>query len=506
MNLNDFHSLFLVTSNEVMRTETFEEVNSAFTRKQLLIPSSGDFVNALAFLNERDKLKISVIINENESIDFYSSKDADEFLKELGNAYDIKEADDVVKICFTITKSRIEDTISVYDLSVFIKYLLNLELKSILYVLNKSFTSRKYLILESQFEEIHFNTSSIYFTDQKVKVTQPVLPQQLRTDKINLVKTVSHFNLIPQYEFLPEDFLVTESTSPDLSELFNKLTAFYSVAYLYDITTVEAALIEYKLNGYKSITGAFSFMDIDPKQFEEYYKIYEWCYNSGNFTDKIGLARNIISLHLEEKNKIDLKGSPFQSILSSYKVYEKQNIKQYIEIRNKISDQLLSFHDRSDKIIGTFASGFQKSALALISLYISTIALKIITKGELLSAFTLDATILSFAFIFFSFIYYAISVWEVKEQRKRFVNSYNGLKERYTDLLDSNDIQRILNNDKEFSEDLAFIDTKFYRYKIMWIIFLSALAVTTLFLFLINHFSNWYSCELAMGIAGYLFK
>lgn len=185
-----------------------------------------------------------------------------------------------------------------------------------------------------------------------------------------------------------------------------------------------------------------------------------------------------------------MKGNPFESIQSSFKVYEKQNIKQYIEIRNKISDQLLDFNNRANKVIETFASGFQKIALALITFYFSAIAIKAFSKGHFVNIFTLDTTVLSLVFLIGSFIYYVVAKWEVKEQKKRFVNSYINLKERYTDLLDKDDIQRILNNDKEFNANLKFIDDKLKNYSNLWLCLLGILLIGTLFLFISYNLSQ----------------
>jgi hypothetical protein len=169
------------------------------------------------------------------------------------------------------------------------------------------------------------------------------------------------------------------------------------------------------VNGYKTIKGTCDFKIYPITTTIEYLDVYKWVYNGGNLNDKIGLARNIISLHFEDVSELGLKGSPFQAIQSSYKVYEKQNIKQYIEIRNKVSDQLLDFNNRANKVIETFASGFQKSALALISFYISAIAINVLGKGEFLNIFTLDATLLSITFLIGSLVYYFVSRWEVTE-------------------------------------------------------------------------------------------
>jgi hypothetical protein len=228
--------------------------------------------------------------------------------------------------------------------------------------------------------------------------------------------------------------------------------------------------------------------------YEQYHLIYDWIYQSGNLVDKLGLARNIISLHT--KNPPALTGDVYQSTLSSYKIYEKQNIKQYIEIRNKISDQLLEFNNRANKLIETFASGFNKSALALITFYISSIVLKVLGKGEFINVFTPDATLLSIAFISGSYIYYRVARWEVIEQRSRFVESYNNLKERYTDLLNDQDINRIVNGDKEFNKDVAFINSKLRVYSNMWKGFLLILLFVTIILFLMYNLSQLFQTDL----------
>ena len=42
----------------------------------------------------------------------------------------------------------------------------------------------------------------------------------------------------------------------------------------------------------------------DFNKIEEYFEIYKWVYNGGNLNDKIGLARNIISLHFLKKGEL----------------------------------------------------------------------------------------------------------------------------------------------------------------------------------------------------------
>jgi len=62
-------------------------------------------------------------------------------------------------------------------------------------------------------------------------------------------------------------------------------------------------------------------------------EIFDWVYTDGNYTDKIGLARNLISIHLKNDNLLTLDEGTIHSLESGYDIYLKDNVKQYIEIK-----------------------------------------------------------------------------------------------------------------------------------------------------------------------------
>ncbi|MEO6521691.1 MAG: hypothetical protein ABIN91_08435 [Mucilaginibacter sp.] len=499
-SLNDIINLF-GESGEISVEESFSELKITLKSSNLISVPSNENLSGISSSIKRDTLKVSILIEDEDSIDYYSRNNPGEFIKELTTRISTIEENETVEIQITITKNKENGILSVYYPTELLKYLCNLDFAGLLFAINKAFGQNSYLLLESQINNIRFNTKSISFIDKGTILNKDDNFSE-NEQQINLAKTVCNSNLLNQYKFTPSDFFAEQLSDLDYSKLFNRVATVYSIAFIYDITTIEKSDIDYKLNGYKSIYGTEKFSKISESDVDEYFKIYNWCYNGGNFSDKIGLARNIISLHFEKESQIKFYGNPYQSIQSSFKVYEKQNIKQYIEIRNKIADQLLSFHDRANKIIETFAAGFQKSALALISFYISAIILKLLSKTALTNVFTIDSTVLSIVFIICSYLYFRASLWEVIEQRKRFVDSYNNLKDRYLDLLDSADIQRILNNDKEFNSDLLFIDQKRLIYARIWLGYLWLLLIATVSLYL---FYNT-SAVFASYVLDYLFR
>lgn len=482
--LSSFLELFEHVNKTVL--EQFKETTVVLQSVKYKPLSSVVFQDALSFLNARDELHFSCSVDDGETIDYYSGDNIDSFLKDLNGKLSIVDEEEIA-INLKISKNLKEGVLSIYQYHDFISFLGGLSVQTLFQEFNTCLKQTGYLIFENQMHELTGKTKTIWIVNKGYHGQPENLDRFIKIDK---AKTSCHYNFLSRFEVLAEDFKPIFCDDIQLSNILNRLTLVASVVYLYDITNLRDNYLDYKLNGYKSISGTIDTQSVDNDLDHQYYRIYDWVYESGNFVDKIGLARNIISLHLDKKESVTLKGDPFLSIQSSYKVYEKQNIKQYIEIRNKVSDQLLNFHDRANKIVETLASGFQKNILALITFYISAIILKILNKDTLTGVFTFDAAVLSTAFILCSFCYFFALNWEIGAQKKRFKSNYDDVKKRYTDLLNEQDINRVLNNDREFKSDVKFVEDKTKIYAASWFICLLILFLTTWLLYFFYNSSD----------------
>jgi hypothetical protein len=465
-------------------TENIQELKVSLKATQFQTVDKELLESKFNFLQERDSIHISVTFGESDPVIFNSSKiDFDGFIKALEQEA-LHLDGEVISIETTINKAVKDSSCTIYDFKCFVSTFNSYEVGQFFQIFSKLFELGQFFRFKIFGLKKAFYSSSICF--------EPLLEYTLlqenskRKEIFEYFKSQCHFSNVEHFCLVPSDFkfIVKDDDQSELNELMNRYANLISIIFLFDITSIIGNSIEFKINGYKSIKGTSNVSILHLQEFDEYYNIFEWVYNGGNLTDKIGLARNIISLHFRTTGELYLTGNPFQSVKSSFKVYQKQNIKQYIEIRNKISDQLLDFNNRANKIVETFASGFQKSTLALISFYLSAIVIRVLNKGDFVNVFSLDTTVLSLAFLSGSIIYYRVSRWEIKEQRNRFVNSYENLKKRYTDLLEPDDIMKILNNDTEFQQDLDFIDKKRKAYSRMWLTVIVLLASSSLLLFI----------------------
>lgn len=495
-----FKSLF-PTYSVVSSFENDERLTCSLISTQFEPASSQILKSNSSFLQTRDSLTLTITFGDADPISFYSeSADFEPFLQQLNEEYQ-HQIGETIKADLQIIKKKDASRITIYNLDCFYTSLKDLSIAQAMAVFHRALLHADQAIFQVVNLAEPFYTATLYFCPIDVSCNHVAFE---RRKKIESLRAVSYFTGIDERTLVPDDFKILKGNSQNQTfcSYLDHLSVVLSLIYLFDITSLNENQLEYKVNGYKSFKGVVDIKSLPLDSVGEYFSIYQWVYSGGNLNDKIGLARNIISLHFEKAGEILLKGNPFQSIQSSYKVYEKQNIKQYIEIRNKISDQLLDFNNRANKIIDVFASGFQKSALALVTFYFSAIAIKVLGQGQFLNVFTLDATLLSIAFLSGSLIYYFIARWEVVQQRERFVKSYEHLKDRYTDLLDALDIQRILNNDKEFTADLKFIDSKLKAYSRMWWIFLLILFLVTIILFLTYNLSQILNTPVGKALFG----
>lgn len=482
--------------------ENDKELQAQFVARSYNSINVTEIESRFTFLSSRDSCHCSVTFGSSDPVILKSTELDLKTFKEKLDRDVIHLEGETITINVTINKTVIDSECTIYDLNTFVKTIKNLNANQFFTIFSRLLSSTNGVRFKVYNLTSRFFSSTISFSDLKDEYWN--LESSRREEIFEGFKSQCHFTNIDNFKLLPSDFKLIriDTSQSDLNGIFRRYTNLLSIIYLFDITTVNDNQIEYKINGYKAIKGIADIGKFESSDFDEYYEIFDWVYNGGNLNDKIGLARNILSLHFIENGELKLQGNAFQSVKSSYKVYERQNIKQYIEIRNKISDQLLEFNNRANKIVETFAIGFQKSTLALISFYISAIVIRVLSKGEFVNIFSPDATVLSLAFLSGSLIYYFVSRWEIKEQRNRFVNSYTNLKERYTDLLEGSDIVRILNNDKEFNEDVEFIDNKRKVYSRMWLLVLTILVLATIFLFVNYNFaqiSNTFLFKLLFG-------
>lgn len=491
--LQHFLSLF---SSEVLKEEdileNISEVLISVNISLIYTPTTDQLNSVLFLLNDRDSLHIS-IKQEETVIENFNCSDSnivnfDTYMETIRSNI----SGDDVNLIFTITKRTKNNYISIYYPEIFLKWINIQPIRYKLSALKMTFVYDQAIVFEFQDEnKFDYQTRSIKFISKGIAITQPNDILDLRLERASQIKNISYSNLSYEFFFIPDDFYpISRSNScpPSMKLFLDQFCLLHSIIYLFDTVIIKEDNndIDYKLNGYKSINGNVNIDDIDLNSSTLYYDIYKWSYEGGNLIDKIGIARNIISLNFDKSN-LKLDNFTLNAIQSSFTIYQKENIQQYIEVRNQISSQLVELQDKVDKIVDSYVDNYKKSSLAIVSLFISIIIMQVISDGNILNGFTSNILILSFSFLIISTIVLFFSVKEVNKQIVRYKKIYDNMKDRYTDLLHRLDIDRILNNDKDFIENINYLNEKKRNYTILWISTIITLALTFCIIAIINN-------------------
>ena len=161
------------------------------------------------------------------------------------------------------------------------------------------------------------------------------------------------------------------------------------------------------MNGFKSIAGKWSLnKEVDANTTKIINRIYAWGYNGGDIDDKILIIRNILSLNIDASSLI-LHSNTFDAILSNYKIYQKENVHQYLDLRNNIVKDIQNYQDSILRAIDNFEDNFKKISITLLSFFFISIILSILSFSLSSNQHIPDAVILCcIAISIVSLLYY----------------------------------------------------------------------------------------------------
>lgn len=165
--------------------------------------------------------------------------------------------------------------------------------------------------------------------------------------------------------------------------------------------------------------------------FEKYYKIFIWIYldnHSSNISDKIGLSRNVISLHTNDNNILNVSGDIYTSVKSNFDIYLKENVQRYLEVKNQVSNFMYDMSLKAESYSNSFADIFKTNILIFLSYFLSMVVVTAIDKGKFINMFSIEVTTVTLIILTISFFYKKLAAKELNEKIIRFKKKYELLK------------------------------------------------------------------------------
>ena len=411
----------------------------------------------------RDSVKISFSDISDEKLYFGNRENVlseDNFNKYLTDI----DCNDIITIKITIDKEIIRNQMSIYCYESFLDDISSLSLFDSLGAFSTLLNGLEQLHFVIYDKPFVFMSKTMSFSGEENFLLSTDIS---RLERLQECHDISRFSSSKRINLIPEDFkiLVDVSDNP-ITILFEKLCTVLSIAYICTSAFLDNEKIFTQITGQRSVSYELNIDSIEKNN--ELYKIYNWIFTDGNSTDKAIIARNVISLHCKYTNIVELDDTAFASIQSNYSLYLRNNVNQYLELKNKVADYICEVVAKTGDYATTILERFKQNLIALIGFLLTTIIANIVSSNPLDNIFTKDITLLVYAILMGSIVFLIFSIVETNYKVKTIEKSYLALKENYVEALSKDDILEIFKKDKTFNEVKLEIRNKTMLFSIIW--------------------------------------
>ena len=432
-----------------------------------------NFERILNDISDRDRIRINIMQEGEPVIKFSTDDDLIQFISEL--EYLSNDSMEEYDFNLVILKSIKSNDISVYNIDKLVDYLDGLSFRGILNKLS-DLIHNDYLIFRPIDDIIEASSKTIYFSTNDVKNIKVDIKK--RNEEINKRRDLSNWISSNKINLIPSDFDLYNSNNYKLSNLFNKIKCVLAIMGISDIVNIkDGNKIDLILNGYKRIECTINFNLIEEDIINQYYDVYSWIYIDGNPVDKIGIARNIISLSILDKNILKLNSSLMPSIESAHTIYLKENVKEYLDTKSKDMEFLFELSNKTSELSNNIGKALLTNVIAFITIFLSTFIYNVAKEKDFNEIFSKEVTYLSIALLIGSVGYLIFSIIEVKLDLKRYKDIYNRIRNSYDDVLAKSDIKKIFKNDLYLKEDELYVRKRSKIYIVIWILLILFIGI-----------------------------
>ena len=475
--INEVKHLFDVDSFSSF-SERVTMVNLDFDFSPHGTPLIEKFDAFFKMLPHRDVATIQLSIDGGDSVQISSDKALP--FEAINDA--ICDVDDVsvATVKVEIKKSVENNLFSIYSFESFSDDFLALSIEEVMSSFSLLLKGQDHLTFQLFSGGSFFATETMVFTpDQGSDIKTPFA----RIKRLEECRTVSNFYNKANYELLPDDFSIKLSfTDNPFADAFRKICSLLSLAYISNSAYLENGKLTSQIIGQRKVEYSYSISDTAANS--EFYKIYKWIFTDGNAVDKAILARNIISLHCRYASLGEIDEKTLSSIQSNYNIYLKENVSQYIELKNKVAEFICDVITKIGDYTIAQLSGLKNNLIAIFGFLLTVMLANIVSEQTLENIFTKDITIILELVLAGSFVYLVICYGETRYKLNKAIKSYQLLKNNYSVLLSDEDMREAFNNDRQIEQSTK---TAFCGIRLLTIFWLVILII---FLVVLENISN----------------
>jgi len=308
----------------------------------------------------------------------------------------------------TITKTMEQDVLSVYEVSALGNYLTTEPLKDVVRAFSYRFKGA--LCMECQGEAVTGGTRTIRFATKGETTPFDRVDAADRQQMLILFRESAHSDLKLE-PLVPEDVELRDATGIDAIDRFiRRLSVLVSVSFLANHSWTENGRIHYRLMGYKVLEGASLHDDLLPAS-DALLRIARWCYVSGGQSDKVGLARNVMSIYLAQLSDLSRKPEVWHALQSNYQIYLKQNIESYLAVKGKLSDMLIDASARTQALAGTVLDALRNGIFVLLTFLLTVVVVNAFKDTSAEAVFSTPYLLIALITCLFLSVWVGAAAW-----------------------------------------------------------------------------------------------
>lgn len=434
-------------------------------------PEYSYFLNIIHSISKRDGIRITLQDDNERFFDFSGGAASEEMYTGF-----IEDAlgDEIVEVRIKIDKEIKENYFSIYDFEEFAKDLLSLSIEDVMASFSGLFKeSPSFLVFDVFSPMPMFTTKTMFFLPHGNGMINSDFN---RMQRIESCKEGSYFYNFDVYEILPDDFKINiDYPANPLSGIFQKITTLLSISFIATSSTVNESQLKGIINGQRTMEFCCDINSLPDNKI--LYRIYNWIYTDGNSIDKAMIARNVISLHCKYVPISEIDDKVMASIQSNYNLYLRDNVKEYLELKNKVAEFISDTVSKTGEYATNLLDKFKSNIIAIFGFMFTVILANIVSDQPLDNLFTKEITILIECVLAGSFVYLVICYLQSRYEIQKVYDSYEQLKRNYNGILTEDDLLEIFGNDEVMRKMKKTISRSEKLYLVIWIVFLVAALI-----------------------------
>lgn len=172
--------------------------------------------------------------------------------------------------------------------------------------------------------------------------------------------------------------------------------------------------------------------------------IHNWLKLDKHFSAKLGILRNILSLSKTTRLNQCFNQELINSLESNFQIYLKENINQYFEIKNKVSEFIYDLSNKSFETLDQYTKNAQNLLLAVLSYFFTVVVFTTIDKNNSIeNMFTYKLGMLSSLFIAAAIYLLYQSKVDLEQKSRDILSKMIEIKGRYRLILSEAELEEM---------------------------------------------------------------